>query len=578
MKTQEKELTGYPSIDKPWLKYYSEEAINSTLPDCSIYDYLVENNKDYLDEYALDYFGRKMTYGELFENIDIVANAFKANEIKKGDVCTVVTVSSVTSVLCFYALNKVGAVSNYINVLSSQEDLRQYFLEASSELVVTLDLFAEKVLKAIEDTAVKKVVIYSLADWMPIGTKLGFNLKMRKQDKSYINNQHVILWKDFLKSSNPIKKDMSHQKDANTVGVIAHTSGTTGFPKSVLLSDNSLNAVAYQYKMCMAHKRQEIFLNIMIPFVVYGMLICLHMPLCCGLCVVIIPKFESADWSKYIKKYHPNHIAGIPSFFRPMLSDKKLDNISFDNLKTLAAGGEGMDEKFEKQFNQFLFEHKAGVNLTKGYGMTEVCATAVTCYSDCNKLGSVGIPLVKNNIKIYNSETQEECTYYEEGEVCLCCNSTMLGYKDCEDDMKHLFREHKDGVWIHTGDLGYVDEDGFLWLVGRIKRMIIVGSENGVYKINPGTVESVLSTSDKVTEACVVKRTCGKEYLLEANIVLDNKYKGQETAVEQELRTLCKDRLSDYMRPEFYKFRDELPLTKAGKIDYVVLEKAANDL
>lgn len=573
MNTNEKKLTGYPSIDKPWLKYYSEEAINAELPDCSLYEYLWENNKEQLKYYAINYFGRKITYGELFKNIDVVAKAFVAQGVKQRDVCTVVSLSCVTSVLCFYALNKIGAVPNYINVLASEEELVKYFSDAESEVVVTLDLFGQKVISAAKKAKSNKVIVYSLAEWMPAATKLGFQYKMRKLDRTFLPDKMVIEWKDFINSAKQIRENIELKKDANELGLMAHTGGTTGFPKSVLLSDNALNAVACQYNLCMEHERGQMFLNIMIPYVVYGMLICMHMPLCLGLCVAIIPKFEAKDWKDYIKKYRPNHVAGIPSYVAPMLEDKKLVNIDLSCLKTIAVGGDGMNEKLELALNDFLQKHNSVAEVLKGYGMTEVCATAVTCYANSNKRGSVGIPLVKNNLQIYNGEEKRECLYDEVGEVCMACMSNMLGYKDNKEEMQNLFQEHGNGKkWIHTGDLGYIDRNGFLFLVGRIKRMIILGKEGMIYKVFPQMIEEVICKETEVKSACVVKTSKNNILVAKAYVVVDKTCEDVKY-IEAKIRERCDKELAEYMCPQEYVFLDSLPLTSVGKVDYKALEE-----
>ena len=225
-------------------------------------------------------------------------------------------------------------------------------------------------------------------------------------------------------------KDVQWNRDGGNVSIWAHTGGTTGFSKTVLLTDKAYNAVAMQYKMSMAHRRGEVFLNIIVPFVVYGMLTCMHMPLCLGLTVAVIPKFEAADWSKYLRKYHPNHIAGIPSYFSPMLQDEELQNADLSGILTLAAGEDGLNEKLEKELNAFLKQHCSNAHLIKGYGMTEICSSSVTAFGDYSKIGSVGIPLVKNNIQVVDCETKCECCYNQVGEILLSSPSLMVCYKD----------------------------------------------------------------------------------------------------------------------------------------------------
>ncbi len=565
------ERTGYPSVDKPWLKYYSEEAIQAELPECSLYEYLWQNNREHPKDIALNYFGNKMTYGELFENIDLVARAFAAQGVKAGDVVTIVALSSVPSVLCFYALNKLGAIFNFVNVLASGEDLEEYFKEAGGDVIVSMDVFGEKVLQAANKAHIGKVIMFSLSDYMPMAVKAGFSWKMRGQIKDFSGQKIVLNWKDFLAGAG--SGAISFQKDSREVCAWVHTGGTTGFPKTVLLSDNAMNAIASQYKACYAHKRQEVFLNVMILYVVYGLLVCMHMPLCLGFSVVIIPKFDASDWKNYFKKYHPNHIMAIPAYVGALLEQSGLEKNALSGLLTVGVGGDGMTKELEKKLNEFLAGHSAEARILKGYGMTEVSATAVVENRNVCKNGSVGIPFPANNIMIYDNENGKEHKYGEIGEICLRCRSVMLGYRENAEATEHLVRMHEGQAWVHTEDLGYIDEDGFLFIVGRLKRMILLNYAGCAYKVYPQRVEEVLETSDHVKSACVVRMQEKDSTAAKAYIVLRDGAENDRSKVEKALRELCQRELPEYSCPSCYEFIDSLPLTVVGKVDYKALER-----
>lgn len=544
------------------------------MPDCTIYEYLWENNKENLNDVALIYFGKKITFGELFELIDSLAAAFIGIGLKKGDVCTVVTLSCINSVAVFYALNKIGAVSNYINVLTSEEEMETYLSDANSEYVVTMDLFVQKVLEAGSRCNVKHVISYTLADYMPFPAACAY--KVQFSQKSYsVRDERIISWNIFLKQGQGIElKEPEH--DGNRVSVWAHTGGTTGFPKTVLHKDNSYNAVVLQYMNSMEHKRGEVFLNIIVPFVVYGMLTCMHMPLCLGLTVAIVPKFEAKDWSKYLKWYHPNHIAGIPSYFSPMLCDENLKSTDLSSIITLAAGGDGMNEQLETELNDFLKQHGSNAQLIKGYGMTEICSSAVTTFGNYSKLCSVGIPLVKNSICIYDNDRKCECKYGHVGEVWLLSPSLMVGYKDNEEETDSLIiADDQDNKWIHTEDLGYVDEQGFLFLLGRMKRVMFVGPEGLAYKVFPKQIEDEIIKVPEVSEVCVVSGHDGKGFAPKAFVVLKSEFANQTDQMTLKLKNECEKNLPDYLLPYEYEYLDSLPLTSIGKVDYGQLEARA---
>lgn len=567
---EQKKITGYPSIDRPWMKYYSKENISASLPEVSLFECLYQNNNATSGNVALNYFGNRITFEKLFCLVEETARAFAAQGVKAGDIVTLVTLSCVPSVLCLYGLNKIGAIVNYVNVLASQEELESYIIDASSKIVVTMDLFAGKVLNAVRDTAVHRVIMFSLADYMPVAVKLAFLVKMRNTNKVIPKYDLLLSWREFIAYGKENRVDQ-YKKDAHTACYLAHTSGTTGVPKSVLLNDIAFNAVTQDYMLNMPHKRGEVFLSMMIPYVVYGTLINIHMPLCLGLEIVIIPKFDPDKWPEYIKKYHPNHCCSIPAYVAPMAENQKLRKMDLSGLLTVGVGGEGMNITLEEALNQFLFTAGSPARVQKGYGMTEVCATAVVEFKHAYKRGSVGIPLPRNVICIYDNKDQRECKYNEIGEICMQCTSVMIGYKDDETETKKLFRTHPDGsVWIHTGDMGYMDDDGFLFCQGRIKRMIMTVIDGAVYKIVPARVEEVLDGHESVYESCVVGVMSGKNKVLKAYVAV--RESSDVASLEQELRRECDSRLSENMRPVFYEFVDKLPLTSAGKIDYQKLE------
>lgn len=564
-------LTGYPSIDKPWLKYYNDEAINAALPTNTMYDYLYENNKDYLQDTALIYFNKKISYKNLFHEIELVARSLIGIGVKENDVCTVVSLSCVNSVVLFYALNRIGAVSNFVNVLASSEEMKGYIEESKSHFIFCLDVFLEKILAMNNHEA--KVISFSLSDYMPIQTKLAYNLKVKTRKFPFLKDGRVIPWKQFLEFNNHVNELPVITRGVDSVSVWAHTGGTTGLPKTVLHTDKAYNAVAMQYKQCFGAKRGEIFLNIIVPFVVFGALTCMHMPLCIGVSVVLIPKFEAEDWGLHLQTYKPNHIAGIPSYFIPMLSDDRLKNLDLIYVKTLSAGGDGLTEEMEKRINTFLSEHNSKAKLLRGYGMTEVGASAVTNFNTSSKIGSVGIPLPKNEIFIFDGEKKCECTYRDIGEICLQSPSFMKSYKDNEAATNELTLVDSSGKkWIRTGDIGYIDEDGFVYIIGRMKRVMFVGPEGMAYKVFPQKIEDTIAEIPDVLEICVVSNQMETGFVPIAYLSIKADSPKTKKEVEKEVQIKCKQCLPDYMQPFDIRILDSIPKTPIGKIDFHLLE------
>ena len=567
---EEKKLTGYPSIDKPWLKYYKPDAANEPSPNGSLYDYLYENNKGRLEAKAINYFGRKLSYRTLFAEIEKAAKAFQAIGVKPGDVVTLVMLTCVPAVACLYGLNRIGAVSNFVNVLASEDELAKYIQDGNSRIVVALDLFGSKVLTAAKKAGAEKVVFCSLTEFMPKPVKIGFMIKTVKMDRTFLKDSMSIRWKSFLEMG--LGVEINEHECPDDICFYGHTGGTTGFPKTVLLQNKSFNVIASNYLQYFDHQVGDPLLGTIPIFVTFGFLIGTHIPLCLGMQAVLLPKFDENGWLTYIRKYRVKHIAGVPAYFESMM--EKLGDENLSQLVNLGIGGEGLSVTLEEKINRFISERGANASLIKGYGLSEVCAAAVTVYSWANKIGSVGIPLPKNVLMIYDNDNQQEQTYNQTGEICMQCASVMVGYKDNPEETEKLIQTHPDGSrWIHTGDLGYIDEDGFLFVEGRIKRMIMTIYDGVVYKVFPAQIETELSRCTCVNGVCVVGDTDGNDRVVRAFVIADQSC-GQSTAeIEAELRAYSEDNMSFYTRPRFYTFCESFPLTPAGKVDYRALEK-----
>ncbi len=565
--------TGYPSIDRPWLSYYSKEAGEDPIPQCSLYEYLYENNKYNLDSTALNYLGQKISYRELFKRIDAAAKAFVAQGVGEGDVVSILTVASVPCVVCYYALNKIGAIVDYINVLATAKDLVKFFRANKTKLVVSADNYMNKALLAAKAIGVEHVVCFSMEDDLPFFKKVGTLLKSNEDpDESYLQEDCVLSWSQFINSGSRVP-DINYQKDPNTPALLAHTGGTTGFPKSVLLSDNAINSVAFQYQYIIhPEPRESVFLDLVVPFVVYGSLVNMHMPLIMRCTVVLIPHFEPESWPEYFNKYKPNYISALPNYVTSILTNPRMQNVNLESLKLIAVGGDAPGNALEVDLNRFLKRHGCKAKLTKGYGMTELSSSACTSFDEVNALGSVGIPLPKNRIQIVDPETELECKYNEVGEICFQSPGQMIGYHNNEEEMANVYRQHSDGTyWIHTGDLGYMNRKGLLYIVGRIKRVILTQYKGVGYRIYPNVVEDTLMSHPAVREACVVRLHEDRLGRTKAYIALNDHNRIDEREIERELRSFCEHEMAEYMRPFLYEFRGSLPKTAAGKTDYKLL-------
>ena len=567
--------TGFPSVDQPWLKYYTEKAINATLPECTIYEYLWENNKDYQSNIALNYFDRKITYGEVFANIDKATKSYSALGLKSGDIVTVCAVTIPETIYSFYGLNRLGVVCNMVDPRTSAEGIREYIKEVNSKIVITIDVAYPKIVEAIKGTVVEKIVVISPADSLPQPKK--FLFKAFKATKIPNDNLH-IKWNNFIaigKDSEPVIA--AYKK--NTPCVIVHTGGTTGVPKGVMLSDDNMNAAAFQAIIAgFDFKREHNWLNIMPPFIAYGVGNGLHLPLVVGMEVILIPSFNPDEFADLLNKYHPNHMVGVPSHYGNIIRSSKMNNQDLSYVIAPVVGGDAMDISLEIETNKFLDEHNCTYPVCKGYGMSEVAAAICACSShECNKIGSVGTPWPKTIMAAFDLNTGEELGYNQEGEICITGPNTMVGYYNNETETNNVIKKHDDGLmWVHSGDVGYIDEDGFVFIKDRIKRVII---RHDGFKVFPSLIEKTVDTNDNVVSNCAVgvADTSHSQGKLPIVFAVLNDGANAET-VKAELFELCKKELPEYVQPVDFVFIDKMPLTPIGKVDYRTLEKKAENL
>ena len=561
--------TGYPSVDKPWLKYYSEENINAALPNCSIYEYMMQNNKDFTSDIAIIYLGRKITYKELFENINRTASAFLRAGVKDKEIVTVALPSIPEALYCVYALNKIGAVANMIHPLAGKSETIKYINEVGSKIAVILDAAYNTIVEDIEKTSLQKVIIASPADSLPITLKAIYSLKVKKTS---IKSKLFQSWKCFI--NDDIILDNSVKKDNHEMAIISHTGGTTGDPKGVMCSDSNINALIWQIGCHLPHERQEKYLVVLPPFINYSLVNSMLEPLAFGFQVILIPKYEPEKFAKYIKKYKPNHISSIPSYWEALLRIKEINKTDLSCLNHIYYGGEAMNTETEDTINKLILSRGARNKLCKGLGSTEMTSAATVTYEDSNLTGSVGIPLVKVNCKTVDVETGEELQYNEEGELCFAGDTLMVGYynnQEATDDVIHI---HSDGIrWFHTGDLGYINSDGVVFVTGRIKRIIITRGNDGIAtKMFPDRIEKVLNRHPSVRACCVIGvKDVERINYPKAVIELNDAYT-PSTELSLSLKDFCKEYLPSYLIPEIVEFTDSLPRTERGKIDYRALE------
>ena len=560
----------YASQAKPWLKYYDQKFIDQTLPALSAFEYVCQRSKNHLNDTALEYYGRKFTYADLIVNVKKTAAALRGAGVKKGDIITVVSIMTPEVIALFYAADMMGATLNLVDPRYSVEGIREYIEEVDSHLLVCLNVVYERCRQAAKRTNVEKVIVLSPADSLPPVMAVGYKLTTPDKNK-YASN--VIRWKQFIKGGEG-QSTAAEPYDPDHACVVVHTGGTTGSPKGVMLTDDCFNGIALQFQAYpkLFHRGQKL-MNVMPPFIAYGFACGIHLPLVLGFTVIIIPNLDPAKLGSLVLKHKPEHMFGVPTHYQQLASDPKLRDKDLSFIINYAAGGDSLSRGAEQTVNDFLAAHGARYPIAKGYGMTEVSSAATVAAGLDNKPGSVGIPMVNTVVAAFEPGTDQELPIGQRGELCISGPCLMKGYYNKPEETAILLRRHPDGrVWAHTGDMGYLDEDGFVYLDSRIKRMII---RHDGFKVFPSMIENVVSRHPAVHQCSVVgcadkDHTQGR--LPFVYIVLKSDTTAKKKQVIRELERMCAEELPEYVQPVAYKFISSMPMTPVGKVDYRQLE------
>ena len=560
----------YASQAKPWLKYYDQKFIDQTLPALSAFEYVCQRSKNHLNDTALEYYGRKFTYADLIVNVKKTAAALRGAGVKKGDIITVVSIMTPEIIALFYAADMMGATLNLVDPRYSVEGIREYIEEVDSHLLVCLNVVYERCRQAAKRTNVEKVIVLSPADSLPPVMAVGYKLTTPDKNK-YASN--VIRWKQFIKGGEG-QSTAAEPYDPDHACVVVHTGGTTGSPKGVMLTDDCFNGIALQFQAYpkLFHRGQKL-MNVMPPFIAYGFACGIHLPLVLGFTVIIIPNLDPAKLGSLVLKHKPEHMFGVPTHYQQLASDPKLRDKDLSFIINYAAGGDSLSRGAEQTVNDFLAAHGARYPIAKGYGMTEVSSAATVAAGLDNKPGSVGIPMVNTVVAAFEPGTDQELPIGQRGELCISGPCLMKGYYNKPEETAILLRRHPDGrVWAHTGDMGYLDEDGVVFLDSRIKRMII---RHDGFKVFPSMIENVVSRHPAVHQCSVVGCT-DKDHtqgrLPFVYIVLKAGITAKKKQVIRELERMCAEELPEYVQPVAYKFISSMPMTPVGKVDYRQLE------
>ena len=549
-----------------WEHYYKKNELEVKIPNMSLYEYMMAHTKKYANKYALNYFGRKINYKTFWNYIDRCARSLKELGIKEKDVVTICMPNTPEAVISFFAINKIGAIANMIHPLSAEEEIKDYLNNTNSNLLILLNQCYSKVKNIIKETHVQKVIICSPSDSMPIFLNTLYNATKGRKEEKPSKNDFYIFWKEFIHLGDYYQKDTLHKGKSSDEAVILHSGGTTGIPKSIVLCNRSIMGVNEQAKVFFDCVSVGESLLLVLPlFHCFGLVVGMFIPICKGAVCILIPQFDAKRFDRLLTKYKPNYLLGVPTLFEALLKNKHLNNVDLSYIKVIISGGDTLSYQKNKIINEFLINHNCHGKLIQGYGMTETTGPVTFGTKGSDKLGSVGVPLPGNIVRICDPETHQELSPGEVGEICIHSFVVMKGYLNNIEETKKTLIKHADGkYYIHTGDLGYMDQDGVIFYVQRIKRIIISSG----YNVYPQYIENVLKDSPYIKDACVIGVPHPyKKEVAKAFIILEDGVEESYTTLKNIMNYASKN-LAHYMLPREYIFKKEFPKTKMAKVDY----------
>ena len=562
------------SSTAPWLKYYGNTPATIDYPRKTMYQMIALTAKKYPNNIAYSFMGKETTFSAFLSRIDATAKGLYHMGIRKGDRVTICMANTPQAVDCFYALNRIGAIPNMIHPLSAANEIAFYLNVSHSKAILTLDQFYGKVASIMGQVSHPvEILIARIQDELPFPLSVLYPLTKSGQAGKGLPKSGFTYWNAMVAAGKGASLPADDGK-YDDCGAILYSGGTTGTNKGIMLSNLNFNSLGLQTIAASGFGSVAgmKMLSIMPVFHGFGLGIGIHTALMGGATCILIPQFNVKVYTDTLKKQKPNLIPGVPTLFEALLRTDNLDGVDLSFLKGIFSGGDSLSPELKKKVDAFLKEHNCSEQIREGYGTTECVTASCLTPKDYARSGSIGVPFPDVYYKIVKPGTTEECDPNIEGEICISGPTVMLGYMDNPEETASTLKNHGDGrIWLHTGDLGHMDEDGFVYFRQRLKRMIITSG----YNVYPSQLENIIDGHDKVLLSCVIG--------------LKDEYRGQrvkayvvpmpgiepDDALRQELLDYCAVHMAKYAVPREIEFRAELPKTLVGKVAYRVLEEEA---
>ena len=555
----------------PWKDAMGEVPMHLDYFEGSMFEGVARIAELYPNNIAFDFMGRSTTYKKLVQDIEKCARSLRTIGVRAGDRVTIAMPNCPQAICLFYAVNLIGGIANMIHPLSAEKEIEFYLNASHSVTAITLDQFYHKFESIRQNTEVVNIVIASIKDALSTPIKAGYMLTEGRKIRKIPEDAPIIRWEEFIRLGHACSWNYKVEREGNDPAVILYSGGTTGTTKGIVLTNRNFNALAAQIIATNPMFRPgDRMLAAMPLFHGFGLGVCIHSMLASGGRCILVPRFTAQSYAKLITKYRCNFIAGVPTLYEALLRLKSMEKADLSCLKGVFSGGDSLSVELKKKFDKFLYDHKAVVQVREGYGTTETVTACCLTPTNLFKEGSIGIPFPDTYIKIVEPGTDRELPYGEEGEILLAGPTVMREYADNPEETAATLRTHADGLtWVYTGDLGTMDEQGFIYFRGRAKRMIVSSG----YNVYPGQIENILDAHEKVQMSCVIGVPDAYRMQKVKAFVMLTPGTPATDETKEELLGYCRKHIAKYAMPYDIDFRDELPKTLVGKVAYRKLEE-----
>jgi long-chain acyl-CoA synthetase len=520
------------------------------------------------DEPAYDFLGYTSTYRRFLTEIDHCADALAAIGLKKGDKITISMPTSPQGVICFYAANKLGAISSMIHPLSTVKEIEFYLNTAKSRFALTLDAFYGKFKEVKKRTPLECLILARIPDYLSPLKRIGFNLTLGRKIPKVPKDPMVKWWGDLMRGHYaPAPKN---QVDTDDLAVILYSGGTTGVPKGIMLSNMNFISEGMQVSEWGKLSDTDSILAILPIFHGFGLGVCVNACFMGGGKTILVPQFTPETVAQIISKQKPSFVVGVPTLFDALSRNPEFCKADLSCLRGTFSGADTLPRTVKERFEEAVTKQGGSVQLLEGYGLTEAVTAIMSMPINQYREGSIGVPFPDMLAKIVKLDTTEEVPCGEEGEICVSGPAVMMGYLDQPQETADTLRKHPDGkIWLHTGDIGTMDKDGFFYFKLRQKRMIKSSGMN----VYPAQVEDILYQHPAVQEACVIGVPDETQVQVVKGVVVLKDPSKASPAMEKILIDHCRDHLIKWSCPREIEFRDSLPKTLVGKVAFNMLEQ-----